>query len=114
MRGMGVILGLSFFSLGIAFPLFGAEPVGIFEDSVDIGDPSIPGFAKFQDGKYTVDAVGETIGLESFSDQFHFVYKKMTGSFAIQGTPVPLDNVGRGGLMIRQDLDPDSVRASSC
>ncbi len=112
MRGLAMRLGLSFLSISIIYPLWGAEPVGIFEDSVDVGEPSIPGFAKYEVGKYIVDAVGETIGLEALNDQFHFVFKKMTGNFAIQGTPVPLDNVGRGGLMIRQDLDPDSVHAS--
>ncbi|MFB3789220.1 MAG: hypothetical protein ACE15F_22910 [bacterium] len=89
-----------------------AQPVGIFDNQADIGEPAEIGMANFQDGKYQVDAVGTTIGNQSSTDQFHFVYKAMTGSFAIEAIPMHIDDVGRGGLMIRQDLDPDSVHGS--
>ena len=112
MRNIGTNLVLSVLLAFVACPLYGAAPLGIFEDHLDVGEPNIPGSADFQNGTYTVDAVGATIGRDSLTDQFHFVYKKMKGSFAIQGAPTPMDNVGWGGLMIRQDLDPDSVHAS--
>ncbi len=88
------------------------EPVGIFDDHIDIGEPDIPGFVELTDGKYMVDAVGATITHRTQNDQFHFAYKEMTGSFAIECTPFPIDDAGRAGLMIRQDLDPDSAHFS--
>ncbi len=89
------------------------ESIGIFDDHQDVGEPSIPGFANYNedDGVYSVDAVGETIGDESYVDQFHYVFSEMSGSFAIEGSPIPV-GIGRGGLMIRQDLDADSVHVS--
>ncbi len=105
------IIGVAM-ALGLAAAGAMAQPVGIFDDQADIGEPAEVGMANFQDGKYLVDAVGETIGDQSFVDQFHFAYKSMSGSFAIEAVPVHLDDVGRGGLMVRQDLDPDSVHGS--
>ncbi|RJP32919.1 MAG: hypothetical protein C4527_05265 [Candidatus Omnitrophota bacterium] len=107
MRRFGVFLC---FVLLTVFNGYALEPVGIFEDHVDIGNPSIPGIAELVGGIYKVDGVGRTI--DDFADQCHFAYKRMSGSFAIEANPWPLDNVGRGGLMIRQDLDPDSVHIS--
>ncbi len=90
------------------------EPLGIFDDHIDIGDPSIPGIADYDEntGIYEVDAVGATISDDSFTDHFHYVYKEMSGSFAIQALPIPLEDIGRGGLMLRQDSDPDSAHVS--
>ncbi|MBI1387034.1 MAG: hypothetical protein GC154_01125 [bacterium] len=88
------------------------EPLGIFDDHVDVGDPGVPGLAEFDNGSYLVDAVGAEIGRQTFTDSFHFVYKEMTGSFAIEADPFSIEAVGQGGLMIRQSLDPDSPHAS--
>ncbi len=90
----------------------GAEPIGIFDDHQDVGEPDIPGLAELNDGIYTVDAVGSTIGYRSTSDQFHFAFKEMTGNFAIMAEPFAVDNIGRGGVMVRQSLDADAVHAS--
>ena len=89
------------------------EPVGIFDDHQDVGEPTEFGLASFDQatGRYSVEGPGETIGDETFIDQFHFVFKQMSGSFAIEGIPMP-DIGGRGGLMIRQDLEPDAVHVS--
>ncbi len=89
------------------------EPIGIFDNHVDVGEPAIPGFADYKSDSdiYSVDAVGETIGDESYTDQFHFVYKEMNGSFAIEGAPIPA-GIGQGGLMIRHNLDADAAHVS--
>ena len=87
--------------------------VGIFDGDMDIGEPALPSEpAEFSDGTYVMDAVGSSIGRGSFQDQFKFVYTEVSGSFSIEADPFALAADGEGGLMIRQDLDPDSVHAS--
>ena len=90
------------------------EPVGIFDDNQDIGEPGIPGMVEYDEGsgQYLVDAVGATISNRSITDEFHYAFKEMSGSFAIESNPWPLDDMGRGGLMIRQSLDQDSIHIS--
>lgn len=103
-----------FLFAAIAFGAFAQEPVGIFDDHKDVGEPGVPGLVEYDStaGLYKVDAVGATIGNRLYADEFHFAYKKISGSFAIEANPMPVDNVGRGGLMIRQTLDPDSAHIS--
>ena len=60
------IIGVAM-ALGLAAAGAMAQPVGIFDDQADIGEPAEVGMANFQDGKYLVDAVGETIGDQSFA-----------------------------------------------
>lgn len=85
--------------------------VGIFTDRADVGDPDLgPGLAEFDNGTYTIDAIGTTI--DDTEDQFNFVYTEMSGSFAIEAEAFPIDDIGRGGLMIRQSLDSDSIHVS--
>ena len=62
------------------------EPVGIFDDHVDIGDVTSPGVAVLDGSLYTVDASGESIGDQVLTDEFHYVYKEISGSFVIEGS----------------------------
>ena len=104
-----VIVSLLF----VAVHAFAQEPIGIFENHVDVGEPAEWGYATYDDGagRYTIEGPGETIGYETFEDEFHFAYKEMSGSFAIEGIPEPVEG-GRGGVMIRQNLDADAVHGS--
>ena len=92
---------------------YAQEPVGIFDDHVDVGDVLDPGFASYDanSGLYSLEASGETIGDEVLTDEFHFAYKEISGSFAIECRPAVYEG-GRAGLMIRQDLTPGSPHAS--
>lgn len=45
-------------------------------------------------------------------DQFNFVFRSISGSFSIEGDPIFFGDSGEAGLMIRQDLDPDSAHVS--
>ncbi|MGC9327819.1 MAG: hypothetical protein ACP5I1_09315, partial [Candidatus Hinthialibacter sp.] len=108
---------VGFLTMGLLIlsPLISAqEPVGVFDDHQDIGLPGYPGMVEYDEGtgQYLVDAVGATIGYRSFEDECHFAFKNMAGSFAIEANPYPYDDMGRGGLMIRQTLDPDSIHIS--
>ncbi len=103
------------FCLGLILVVSSAyAQIGIFTTNTDVGDTGGlgPGIANFEDGTYTMDALGATIGRRSYEDAFHFVYSEISGSFSIEGDPMPILPDGEGGLMIRQDLDPDSMHAS--
>ncbi|RJP27053.1 MAG: hypothetical protein C4527_14120 [Candidatus Omnitrophota bacterium] len=89
--------------------------VGVFEAQVDIGlenNPLAPSQVAYNGGAYTLDALGVSIGRETLRDEFNFVCSRMTGSFSIECDVFATQADGLGGLMIRQDLDVDSVHAS--
>lgn len=87
--------------------------IGIFDQRADVGDLTLgPGQAAFDNGTYTIDGLGSTIGRRSLHDEFNFVYTEISGSFSIQGDVFPLFNDGEGGFMIRQSLDTDSPHVS--
>lgn len=89
-----------------------AQPVGIFENLSDIGEPGISGLANFENDVYTLEAGGGGIGYRRLDDQFFFVNTEMSGNFAIEGYPFPSGTAGWGGLMVRDTLDADSPHAS--
>ncbi len=88
----------------------GAEAVGIFEQHLDVGATAIPGKASFKDGSYRLTASGANIW--GTVDAFHYAANKVNGDTYI-ATDIAL--VGKGvdphrkaGVMLRQDLTPDS------
>ncbi|MDP8242541.1 MAG: hypothetical protein P9L94_00560 [Candidatus Hinthialibacter antarcticus] len=89
-----------------------AQPLGIFSDRADIGEPNLEGLSSISGDIYTIEAGGATIGRRSYVDQLHFVYKEVSGSFDIITDPIPVEAAGEGGIMVRQDLDPDSAHVS--
>lgn len=90
----------------------GYAQVGIFDGMTDIGEVPVPAESSESDGTYTVETVGTNVGRSNFMDSFHFIHTQVSGSFAIIGTPFPIEPVGEAGLMVRQDLDPDSAHIS--
>jgi regulation of enolase protein 1 (concanavalin A-like superfamily) len=85
---------------------------GIFTNSADVGDPAIKGSAEFSNGEYRVTGSGANIWGKR--DQFHYVWREMTGNFTAQAT---VRFLGQGpdhrkaGIMVRQSLDPDATYA---
>ncbi len=85
--------------------------LGIFTDSGDVGGPARRGSAEFNaaSGQYRITGSGANIWDKQ--DQFQFVWKEMTGNFAVTAT---LEFLGKGedhrkaGIMFRQSLDADS------
>ena len=64
-------------------------------------------------GTYTIRGAGEDI--YNFDDQFHFVYKELTGGVEIIAKIESLDNTdpfAKAGVMIRDTLDPNSRNMS--
>jgi hypothetical protein len=88
-------------------------PLGIFENHADVGTVLHPGSVNFDaDAKrYTVAGSGENMW--AARDAFHYVWKKASGDVALAAD---ISFIGKGKeahrkacLVIRQDLDADSV-----
>lgn len=79
----------------------------------DIGAPSVAGSAAESAGNYTVRGAG--IDIWGSSDQFHFVYQQITGDVDVRARVAGVEYVHRwtkGGVMIRETLNPGSRNAS--
>ena len=88
------------------------QNLGIFEGTNDIGNVNHKGSVKFDssDGTYTISGSGTNMWLNS--DEFHFVWKKMTGDVSIAATIEMLgdgvDPHRKACLIIRQSLAPNA------
>ena len=87
--------------------------LGIFEGQEDIGRVSKPGGTSFgrEDKAFLVSGGGENMWFTN--DAFHFVWKKVSGDFALTAA---IEFQGAGGnahrkacLLVRQDLSPGSA-----
>jgi membrane-bound inhibitor of C-type lysozyme len=90
----------------------GARSLGIFTHSADVGGPAIKGSVEFSNGQYRVTGSGANMFAKQ--DQFHYVWREMTGNFTAMAT---MRFLGQGadhrkaGIMVRQSLDTDSAYA---
>lgn len=92
-----------------------ANSVGEFEDHGDVGTPKLAGSASYDAANqaYTISGAGTNMWFGS--DQFHFVWRKMSGDFILRSR---VEFVGKGavghrkiGWMVRPTLDPDTPYA---
>jgi TolB protein len=87
-------------------------PLGVFEDHGDVGMVLHAGSATYDDakGSYAVTGSGENMWFGA--DDFHFVWKKVSGDVAISADIAFVgdkgDNHRKAVLMIRQSLDGGS------
>jgi regulation of enolase protein 1 (concanavalin A-like superfamily) len=95
-----------------AAPILSAADLGLFESHGDVGEVAKPGAVAFDgaSGSYVVAGGGENMWFTN--DAFHFVWKRVTGDFALQAA---VEWLGDGGnahrkacLLVRQTLRPDS------
>lgn len=80
----------------------------------DVGAPGLTGNAGFKDDVLTMHGAGADIW--GTSDGFHFMYQKMSGDIGIVAKIETLQNThasAKGGVMIRQSLDANSINAMS-
>jgi hypothetical protein len=91
----------------------GSPVLGLFEAHSEVGNVLNPGGVEFDAarGTYLVSGSGENVW--AAADAFHFVWKKVSGDVTLSAD---ISFAGTGGnahrksmLMIRQDLDADSV-----
>jgi TolB protein len=96
----------------VAFGHASAQQLGIFDGQQDIGTVSKPGAGTYAAAtqQYTVAGGGANVWADH--DDFHFVYKKLTGDFILYARA---ELVGRGvephrkmGWMVRQSLASNS------
>jgi TolB protein len=89
--------------------------LGIFDDFTDVGMGKHPGKVQMNSkrGIYRVSGSGDNIWASS--DSFFFVWKKVSGDFALTANVVVAASKGnrhrKAVLMIRQSLDADSIYA---
>jgi hypothetical protein len=84
---------------------------GSFTNSDDVGDPPLHGGAEFDasTGQYKITGSGTDIWAKA--DQFHYVWREMSGNFAVTATAKFLtDGIGhrKAVIMLRKSLDTDS------
>jgi TolB protein len=84
---------------------------GSFTNSSDVGDPPIKGAAEFDaaTGQYKITGSGADIWAKA--DQFHYVWREMSGNFAVTATAKFLtEGIGhrKAVIMLRKSLDTDS------
>lgn len=93
-----------------------ATGTATFPDHTDVGAPARPGAARVLDavaGDFEISGGGSNMWFAS--DSFHFIWTRVAGDFRLEST---VEWLGTGGdphrkacLVVRQDLDPDSVYA---
>ena len=84
---------------------------GAFTNSDDVGAPPLKGSAEFDPatGQYKITGTGTDIWAKA--DQFHYVWREISGDFAVAATARFLtDGIGhrKAVIMLRQSLDTDS------
>ena len=93
------------------FAVSALAQTGIFTNSDDVGSPPLKGAAVFDatTGQYKITGSGTDIW--GTADQFHYVWREMSGDFAVTATAKFLtDGIGhrKGVIMLRKSLDADS------
>lgn len=107
---------LILFCLGI-FPVFSQQPVGIFSNNKDIGNPQHKGSATYntETQEYLISGSGYNIWFEK--DEFHYLYSKLKGDFILTAN---FSFVGEGvdphrkiGWMVRASEEKNDVHCSA-
>lgn len=100
-------------ALALAAPGLQAQKIGIFDGQQDVGTVLHAGSAAYDaaHNTYTVTGSGENMWFAY--DDFHFVWKKVSGDVALSADISILGSTGdahrKGLLVIRKTLDKDSV-----
>jgi WD40 repeat protein len=91
------------------------EPVGIFTGHQDVGTVLHAGSAEFDAAHNTYAVAGSGENMWFASDNFHYVWKKVSGDVALTAEIALLgttgDNHRKAALMMRQTLEGDAMAA---
>ena len=96
------------------------HPVGIFDDHADIGNPKLKGDASYDEKTQTYNLAGGGYNIWFNRDEFHFIYKKISGDFILTADfDFTGDTVGAAGhrkigWMIRESTDEGAASINSC
>ena len=99
--------------------IIGSAQIGEFETALDIGNPKVKGASTYNPitQEYTLKGGGYNIWFDH--DEFHFLFKKLTGDFILTANFKLIGNDDgnahrKTGWMIRNSTDHDAVSANSC
>jgi hypothetical protein len=96
----------------LASPAFAQTgKLGAFTTSGDIGDPPMKGSAEFDAATAQYKITGSGTDIWGKADQFHFVWREMSGNFAVTATAQFLTEGNahrKAAIMLRQSTDTDS------
>ena len=113
-RASGLAMGVCIIALlSCAGPARAAEDLGIFDGQADVGMVRPTGTARFDKAtrQYRVTSSGQNMW--GMHDDFHFVYRKAAGDLTLTADiALAGESNGphrKGGLMIRQGLEPDAA-----
>jgi hypothetical protein len=84
---------------------------GAFTNSDDVGAPPLKGSAEFDAGTRQYKITGSGTDIWAKADQFHYVWREMSGNFAVTATARFLtEGIGhrKAVIMLRKSLDTDS------
>ena len=88
-----------------------SEKLGSFTGSDDVGAPPLKGSAEFDSGTGQYKITGSGADIWGTADQFHYVWREMSGNFTVSATAKFLtEGIGhrKAVLMLRKSLDTDS------
>ena len=95
-----------------------AHAIGAFDDQSDVGAVHFPGEASYDTAEQVYTVTGSGTNMWTDHDEFHFVWKKITGDFIVQ---TRVEFVGSGsnghrkiGIIARASLDPTSAHVNAC
>lgn len=100
-------------TIGGVYSLTAPSPIEIFDNHLDVGAVGAAGSAEYNktDKRYIVSGSGADIW--DAADEFHFVYKKISGAFSLEGMVFAYNDSGtnewsKAGFMIRDNLNAGS------
>ncbi|HTE33867.1 MAG TPA: hypothetical protein VK666_25975 [Chryseolinea sp.] len=93
------------------------NPVGIFQDHIDVGNPKMGGTASYDETSQAYTLKGSGYNIWFARDEFQFAYKKLKGDFILTGD---FEFVGAGtdghrkiGWMVRESKDDNASHVSA-
>ena len=97
---------------------FSQTPVGIFENGADIGKPKLAGSSQYDELSQTYTIKGGGYNIWFNRDEFHYLYKKISGDFILTADFAFAKTGGNGhkkiGWMIRETLDDQAASINAC
>jgi len=110
-------ISLLSFLLSFIISAYGQNPLGIFENHADVGNPKMKGNATYDEATQEYTLAGGGYNIWFGRDEFHYAYKKLKGNFILTAN---FEFVGKGvdahrkiGWMVRSNLDDNSAHVSA-
>ncbi|MEO8474047.1 MAG: hypothetical protein ABI477_17730 [Chryseolinea sp.] len=108
---------LSMAVLAVTVGLAQENPVGIFQNHIDVGNPKLAGDASFDQTVQSYNLKGAGYNIWFARDEFQFAYKKLKGDFILTGD---FEFSGDGtnghrkiGWMVRESKDDNAAHVSA-